>query len=224
MSFRLINWGFLILASAAYAEPLPCDNPLILVDSEYPVLHKRVCAAVSVALPKLEACYLKQNRPIEFGFGDEISQAGISCLGLYHRGEDRIDLLTPEGFGQAHLQSEFCDSMTMDEHYDSIVVHELTHALLDQSPWQSVARRVDHEYIAYAMQIENMIEPSRGLFIANIGLNGPIEVGYLNEFTLDISPSMFAATAWLHFSSPGNGCEFVGQIVRGEYTLWQQPF
>lgn len=224
MSFRLINWGFLILASAANAEPLPCDNPLILVDSEYPVLHKRVCAAVSAVLPKLEACYLKQDRPIVFGFEDEISQSDIVCLGLYHRGEDRIDLLTPEGFRQAHMQSEFCDSIPANEHFDSIVVHELTHALLDQSLWQSTAHRVDHEYIAYAMQIESMTEPGRDQFIANTGLNGPIEVGHFNEFTLDMSPSVFAAKSWLHFSSPGNGCEFAGQIVRGEYTLWQEPF
>ena len=149
---------------------------------------------------------------------------GNDCLGLYHSENNQIDLLTPEAFHVSHGDSEFCEKIPEDVHFDSIIVHELTHALLDQVPGGKVSNLVDQEYIAYAMQLEIMPEPVRDRFISSIGLTAPVDAGRINELTILFSPSKFAASSWLHFSSSGNGCDFVGEIIKEEKTLWQEPF
>jgi hypothetical protein len=215
---------FVLVCSTAHAEPLPCDEPMILVDTDDRGLFQRVCDVAMEALPRLETCHLRQQQPIVFRFEEYISSSNAACLGLYHHGKNRIDLLTPEAFRSAHTLSDYCSVVPEAEHYDSIIVHELTHALLDQSPCRESACRIDQEYIAYAMQIDVMPKPVRDQFLSSVRVTAPVEVGQINEFILDFSPSSFAAAAWLHFTSSEHGCEFVGSIVRGEHTLWQEPY
>lgn len=208
----------------ALAQPLPCERPSILVDTDDPDLRGRICAIALAALPRLEACHLTQTRPITFSLGARPLNSNGTSLGVYHSKGGRIRLLTPTAFARAHDGSEFRGAVPEAEHFDSIVVHELAHALFDQSPCAENACRVDHEYIAYALQLQSLPDATRARFIASTGLSTPVDEDRFNDFLLAFSPSSFAAAAWLHFSTPGNGCDFVGQIVRGERTLWLQPY
>lgn len=209
-------------AIAALAEPLPCDTTRTLVETDDQDLHERVCNVVMTALPVLENCHLRQNLPVLIRFNDALSTSGHDCLGLYHDGKGQIDLLTPEAFHSSHIKSDYCKEIPENVHFDSIIVHEMTHALLDQVPGAKDYDLVDQEYIAYAMQFEIIHKSVRDRFLSSIGLSAPIEPEWINEFILSVSPSVFAASSWLHFSSSERGCEFVGKIIRGEETLWQQ--
>lgn len=211
-------------ASGALAERLPCDALNIFVDTEDQLLRERVCNVARSALPKLANCHLRQHQTIFISFHAALSMSGNDCLGLYHSGNNHIDLLTPEAFHASHGDSEFCEEIPENVHFDSILVHELTHALLDQVPGGKANNLVDQEYIAYAMQLEMMCKPVRDRFISSIGLTAPIDVERINEFAILFSPSVFAASSWLHFSSLGHGCEFVGEIIKGEKTLWHEPY
>ncbi len=206
------------------AEALSCGAEMVLVQTENSELHQRVCKVVMTALPRLESCNLRLHRPIVIGFNDEISPSSIDCFGIYHTGKNQIELLTPEAFHSAHLKSDYCSGIPETDHFESIVVHELTHALLDQVPGGTTDYAVDQEYIAYAMQLEMMQKPVRDQFLSDIGLSTPIAAERINEFVLMFSPSVFAASSWLHFSSSENGCDLVGEIIRGEQTLWQEPY
>ncbi|WP_135501545.1 hypothetical protein [Roseovarius aestuariivivens] len=228
---RLSSRGIVLLALTAAcpaspaltAEPVPCDRPGIFVTTDDPELHDRTCAVASAALPRFEACHLKQYHPVNFHFNDAILPSNRICLGLYHAGTNQVELLTPEAFGEAHLQSEFCEGLSEDAHFDSIIVHELTHALLDQVPGGTSRYFVDQEYIAYAMQLDLLPEAERATMLSGTELAKAPGLERFNELVLMFSPYTFAVSAWQHFSEPGNGCDFVGQIVRKEQTFWLDP-
>ena len=221
---RLVISFTMLLCSAANAEPSPCDAPNIFVKTEDHGLRDRVCSVVAEALPSLRNCHLESNQPVFFSFSDSLLSSNDVCLGLYHHGSNQIDLLTPESFSTTHEQSDFCDTLPETAHFDSVVVHELTHALLDQARREKTILRVDQEYIAYAMQLQFVGASVRDKFLSNFDRSSPIEDGRINEFILEFSPSVFAAASWLHFSHPEHGCGLVDRILRGEHTFWQEPF
>lgn len=213
----------LAAASAAAADVEACETPMILVESDDRDLHRRACTVATQAMPVLEACHLRQKRPIIFRFSDAFASPYRVCLGLYHHGKDLIDLLTPAAFQPMHAQSEFCEGIAEDEHFDSIIVHELAHALVDQVSGGKLDYTVDQEYIAYALQLEIMDKPVRDGFLSSIGLSPPIETEGINDLIFLLSPSAFAASAWLHFSDQENGCALVDRLLRGKATFYSDP-
>jgi hypothetical protein len=214
----------LFSASAPSAEIAACETALVVVETDDPVLRTRICGIASDILPGLDACHLVPKRPVVFGFKTSLSTNGRSCLGLFHRESDQISLLTPESFSQAHTQSDFCEMIPEEAHFDSIVIHELVHAVLGQSPCADTLCRLDNEYIAYAIQLESMPQETRDLFLERYGPRSPDQASRVNGFFLEAAPLAFAAASWLHFTSEGNGCDLVGRIVRGEFTFAQEPW
>ena len=208
---------------AANAEAAPCEMSLVSVDTSDERLHERVCEAVESAVPILERCQLTLKRPILISFSNELESADQVCFGLFHHGESQIELLYPEIFAEAHEQSAVWIAIPVDEHFNSIVIHELTHAYVDQAVTEGPTDSADWEYIAYAMQIESLSASTRDGFIANVGVTDPVAVEELGSMMLGFSPARFAAKSWLHFVAPENGCDFVGNILRGEQTLMMLP-
>ncbi len=207
----------------ANAEAIPCETPLVFVDTDDQELHERVCGVVALAIPILERCQLKLTEPVTISFSDGLGSPNEVCLGLYHQGKAKVELLRPEAFEKAQVKSRSWKEIPIDEHYDSIIVHELAHAHVGQVAPAGPACSADWEYIAYAMQIASLSASTRDDFIAGTGVSPPISVEELNPLMLGLSPSSFAARSWLHFSDPENECEFVGQVIRGERTLMMLP-
>src|SRR6056297_1959525 len=221
MLWRCKYLCLIFLTAPTWATPLPCDNDLLLVETEDVDLHNRVCKTASAALPRLDACHLTLDRPVTFAFETGPPPTEPACLGLYHTGKDRIILWPPATFAQLHATSEYCGTVPAPDLFDSIVVHELAHALTDQSACRETACTADREYIAYALQIDSLHPGVRDRFIAESALTPPFGEDRLNDVILAFSPATFAAAAWLHFSAPENGCAFVGRILRGDHTLWR---
>ena len=55
-------------------------------------LERHVCDVVAAALPVLAACNLPLSAPLRIDVVDDLPGG---CVGLYHCGEDRIEILTP---------------------------------------------------------------------------------------------------------------------------------
>ncbi len=208
---------------AANAEPVPCNTPLIFVDTEDKELHRRVCDIAGSALPVLEQCLLKLVDPVTISFSGELGNPDELCFGLYHQGDEWIELLEPKAFEQAHTDSKSWAALPAAEHFDAIVVHEFTHALVDQTALVERACSADEEYIAYAMQLSTLPDSARDALIAASGVSQPVPVESINQVMFGLSPVSFAVRSWLHFQEPENGCGFVKKIIRGEATLWIGP-
>ncbi|NDR56479.1 DUF6639 family protein [Aliiruegeria sabulilitoris] len=207
----------------ANAAPLACGTPLVRVDTVDRALHARICEIVASALPLLENCHLKLTKPVTIIFSDDLENAHGPCFGLFHPGKKQMELLTPKAFAQAHDKSDSWGAIPVAEHFDVIVVHEFVHALVDQTARGERNCTADEEYIAYAMQIESLSETTRSALLEDVDASPPISLEELNPILLGFAPPRFAVKSWLHFSEPGNGCDFIQKLMRGDVTLWLYP-
>ncbi|SDK49589.1 DUF6639 family protein [Aliiruegeria lutimaris] len=208
---------------AANGAPLACGTPLVRVDTEDRTLHARICEIVASALPMLDGCHLKLTKPVTITFSDNLENAHGSCFGLFHPDRKQVELLTPRAFAQAHDKSESWHAIPLAEHFDAIALHEFVHALVDQTAVVERSCTADEEYIAYAMQIESLSDATRSRLLKAVDASPPIAMEEINPLLLGFAPPSFAVKSWLHFSEPGNGCDFVQKLMRGDVTLWLYP-
>ena len=108
--------------------------------------------------------------------------------------------------------------------FESIIVHELTHAYFDQISSGHYLPRIAHEYLAYAVQLDALPKSERMRILDKAGVAMPFAFNDINEALLHTAPLTFAAMAWVHFNSEGGGAALVERIVSGELlfnSLWE---
>ena len=213
--------AFFLFSSTLHlsAERVECSNPMVSVETSDPDLVERVCAEAVAAVERLAACHIPQRFAITLQVVDRIIHADETCLGLFIPGEKVLQITSPDQFSEGIGPDNILSQIPTLELFDSLIVHELTHALVDQQPYDGTQCLENQEYIAYAMQMEALSSASRKILIDAAG--GEIEVTgeRLNAFIALAAPTKFAAWSWMHFSAPQNGCEFVRKLISGETTL-----
>ena len=85
----------LCLATQLAAEPLACRDPLFSVIGGDLATRERTCTAASKARKTLASCNVTLDRAIEITIVKEFDTDYAACLGLYHCGEDKIEILSP---------------------------------------------------------------------------------------------------------------------------------
>ena len=222
----LVAFGWLVaLPVASESSELKCNDLAATVVVKEPELGNRICSAAERAVEQLSDCGIHQTEPLMIEVVEgEIFLKGTSCLGIYHCGQALIQLVAPDtveaALGDDHTFAEIPSS----EFYDSIVVHEITHALVHQTRQGSLSSVVATEYLAYAMQIEFLSEETRTKFISNHPVTEPVTPDALNEVILAFSPAIFSIKAWKHFSQPENGCAFVRRLLNDEHEFTSSGF
>lgn len=79
--------------------------------------------------------------------------------------------------------------------YRSLVVHELTHAVVAQNAGPVMIGRAAHEYLAYAFQFDLMEPGVRSRILALYPHAGPVQLAELSETYFGLSPERFAVKA-----------------------------
>ncbi|MGC9419515.1 MAG: DUF6639 family protein [Rhodovulum sp.] len=209
----------------ARAAPVPCPgDPLISVDAEVPEDAVVVCETVARARPRLADCRLEQTRPLTIRVVPEITHALVGCMAQYHCHDDSISVTAPAALPGVLVPDSIWRRIAPRALFESLIVHELAHAFLDQSECPATLCLTDHEYIAFALQIDALGAADRAAILEGNGIADPGDTGRLNGFIARMDPGYFAQAAWLHFSQPGNCCDFVGDLVQGTGTLWVDPY
>lgn len=199
-------------SGAGGAETLVCDNPLVTVDAPDATLAMRGCEAAALAHATLGACDIALRRPVAVAIRDELSVP--NCLGVYHCGEDRIEVLTPAGLDAALGDGPFT-SVDRRSFWESLIVHELSHAVYDRlaCPFESCVGTA--EYFAYATQIRALPETDRRIFQAAAGVEGKVSHGDLSGILAMMAPDRFAGLAWAHLSQRPDMCRYLRLILQG---------
>ncbi|MDJ1018059.1 MAG: hypothetical protein QNJ35_16230 [Paracoccaceae bacterium] len=212
--------GLGVMISAAAAENrYACVDPLFSVEGATENEAPRVCADAISAKKTLSLCGMEQARPVTFELRDSIDSPVDHCAGLYQPGSDRVLLISRSKVGSV-LPDESVFSVLDDEtFYASLVLHELSHAVMDQMVGEEGRCGADYEYVAYALQIESLPEDARQKVVSNTKASGAVDVSRLNDVLLGFKPDLFAVRAWKHFSEEGNGCDFVSDILSGDASL-----
>jgi hypothetical protein len=100
--------------------------------------------------------------------------------------------------------------------YHSIIVHEMTHAMVSSLKRGPKLPRAAHEYLASVVQIQSMEPEDRKRFLGETRREVVNDIRHFNEIFYYLRPDEFAALAFEHFGQPENGCAFIQRVLRRE--------
>ena len=120
-------------AAGALADPAACSDPMLAVDAPDPAIAERVCTAAMAAKAQLATCGLTQRRAVSMEIVPQIDGPSDTCVGLYHCGADRISLVPPSAVAEIMPTDSVFATLDPEVYYDSLIVHELAHALMEQA-------------------------------------------------------------------------------------------
>ncbi|MDT8326535.1 MAG: DUF6639 family protein [Roseovarius sp.] len=212
----------MLLSWSAQAEPVSCDSFDVRVNAERAQDAQLTCAAVARANQTFDSCNIPPiTRPLRI---DLVETLKANCFGQYHCGENWIELLSPSAMQAKHLPQSIYADLPNEAFFQSILVHEMTHAVTTDVPCPFDNCLVTHEYLAYVMQIMSLSPKARLQFLKGVDLDRKISRDELNSIIYFMAPDLFARKAWLHFTQRDDPCGFVGQIVEGTVLLDYERF
>ena len=213
-AIRLTTLIFAALVSGrALADPTACDNGVVSVEtSNHPELFQQTCNSADKALTLFKSCNLPEPPVTSIVPADTLPP---SCLALYHCAEDYIEMLTPDALARV-MQSEWILSVLQpDALYDSLVVHELAHAVLKGFPCPYGDCMASAEYFAFSLQFMSLEEQDRARIEAKTIVASPVRDEEIDAFLFLVSPSLFAAKTWSHLQQQTDSCGFLRDIAAG---------
>ncbi|MBU3260230.1 hypothetical protein KPG71_09425 [Roseovarius sp. PS-C2] len=215
----------LLFLSVAPARPdtvLTCAGGDITVTAPTADSAQHVCDVARIARPQLQACHLPQTAPLRITVTDTLPPQHDRCLGLYDCREDVIGVLDTDALRQRVPPSSAFARLPPDILHDSLIVHEMTHALIFQKLGQDSGGLAANEYMAYAMQVEFLPEAMRQRFLATRSHTQPVTDDSINDLILKMAPDFFAIFAWQHFRQPDHGCALFDRLLTGS-DPFQKP-
>lgn len=209
----------LFFPAAALSAPIACPNPAIRVDAPDGETADLVCESSEKALQNLAACHLPQRTPVLISVVDQVRHPlGNDCVAFADCTTQVIQVTAPDFIPRTVEDGDVFTRIPAREMFASLIAHELTHLLIHQSHPDDV-NEMDHEYMAYAMQIQSLAPQSRRIFLDQTAGTDPQDTSRINAFFMSANPSLFASHVWAHFSAPGNGCDHFKRILDGEASF-----
>ena len=190
----------------------------VYIHAEDRRLDPAICDAVAKVRKLTSDCGLDQTRSIIVNVVREMDEQHETCAAYFDCTTDEITILAPNSLAASDDILIAFRNLPMDEYFQSVIVHELTHAFVHQSQ-DGRFSRVAHEYLAYATQIASLTEKSRTSVLESSGVEETATLDSLDEIALFFGPSHFALLAFKHFAHPENGCAFVDRMILADPTL-----
>ena len=103
--------------------------------------------------------------------------------------------------------------------YESLIAHELVHAIVSQHQGESAMGRAGQEYLAYAIQLVTMPPSLRARILARYPQANPVLLGELSETYLDLAPGRFAVKSYLNFVAQKDRCALIEDLMEGRRAL-----
>jgi hypothetical protein len=201
-----------------------CDVPGFSVQAETGAEARQVCRVISAALPQLRSCHLSVQNPVHITVSEELADAPARCLGYYQCDQSEIHIRSAQGMERVFAPDSVFGQVGLDAFFESIVVHEVAHALFQQNACVTAACIDNHEYVAHAMQMAWLPDDQRALILDAYPTETPVDPMRLNSFIAAMAPERYAALVWQHFNQPENGCDFVQGLLSGDVSLQLQLF
>ncbi|MGB5199209.1 MAG: DUF6639 family protein [Sedimenticolaceae bacterium] len=189
---------------------------------------KGLCKPAGWAIDQMDHCgfAIKEKLTVEV-VEDLIHPCGAPVVGKFDSVEFKVQVASPSQCRQLAGREIALAEVDFDALYESIVVHEVVHAVLwkqlDRSQNESLSA-IAAEYVAYAFQLSSLPESDRGNLLAAFPRAPPVDLGPFNSIALTLNPLRFATNAYRHFMSVEDPCEFLREIISGEVEFddWDQ--
>lgn len=209
-----------VCAVGASAQ-VSCDNGMILAETEQPDLADRICSAADRALDVYAECGVTLPEPVTIRVKQEI--AG-NCLGLFHCGEGLIDILPPDAISRTIDPDGMYAHIPVLEMFDSIIIHELTHALYDKTPCGAEFTEcfVTSEYLAYGLQFDALSEEARAPWLRDFDPDETVKRDAIGLGMLMLRTDRFALSSWAHLNQRDDRCAWIKGILDGT-VIFDRP-
>ena len=189
---------------------------MFLVKATSADLAERTCQSAANARGSLSSCGVHLDEPLSISVVEKIEGIGGSCLGLYHCGEGRIEILAPLAMSAARDRDGAFSRISDQALWESVIAHELTHAAYQKVTCPFSSCVATSEYAAFAMQLRSLppIELER------FGEGNAIEVkpsrDAISATMYFMAPNRFAELTWQHFTARPDPCTYMGWIMTGD--------
>lgn len=200
------------------AEVLSCDGIPVTVSAPDLALAEQTCRAAARTLPLMAQCGVVLSHPQDVEVM-EVFPEPRDCMGIYHCGANRIEILSPASIERLRRDDSAFHSIPTAIYFDSILAHELAHAAYDGVPCPYPDCLVTSEYVAYAMQVDSLPPPYRTIFEADVALRDRLSRYEISAIVLLMAPDQFARNVWAHFSQREDGCAYVADMMRADFYL-----
>lgn len=200
----------------AAAEALRCDDPRYRVEAASKEIAARTCRSIAAARDSLSSCGVRVPESLEIKVVDIIKNVNGSCLGLYHCDLGQIEILSPKAMAAKRATDGAFAGISDDALWDSVLVHELTHAAYQDvdCPFQSCI--ATDEYAGHVMQVQSLPPEELERFGDMVNLKGAPNGNAISALMYFMAPERFAKYAWLHFQSQPDPCRYMQLIMAGE--------
>lgn len=210
-------------ATPAFADELVCPGGSGVVVVDGGDRSEAICGAAAESIAQLASCNLMVPRPITV----EIIQAMPgNCYGLYHCGEERIQLLPVEAYASFLSRSPENPFAHLDPEvfFNSILRHELAHAALYATPCRYEGCPATREFVAYTVQIWFLPDAGRAPFDERVAeAVRPMTRDGVSAVVLMMAPGAFIANAYGYLSQQKEPCALIEAISAGE-VVFDLPF
>ncbi len=222
MNRRLLHCSasgiLLLLASIAVAGDRAASSCFtILLDTGFGSAGERslVCDGAAKARAFFSSLGVGLKRRIRLRLHGAEIQGRRSHLGSYDAERDQVDLLTLER-AKMLTADDALFGLQMDEPlYESLVVHEVAHAIAGQRFGFRPVPLVSQEYIAYVAQFSTMDPATRSRILQNYSAMPFAGLDEMSSTYYALDPSRFGVKAWLHYQSLGDPDGFILDLLAG---------
>ena len=154
--------------------------------------------------------------PLEIMVVDSIDIVSGTCLGVYHCGEEQIEILSPTAMAAARAKKGAFAGVSDEALWESVLAHELTHAAYQRvdCPFQSCI--ATDEYAGHVMQVRSLPPDELERFGEKVELRRAPDRDAISAILYFVAPERFAKYAWLHFQSRPDPCVYMQRIMEGE--------
>lgn len=222
--FCMAAFAAFFMAEHGFAQPLPaqqCTVPNISVIASDESTARSICDIAAKTDTRLRALGLQLSEPIQIEVTETLNAPEDACVALYNPRLKVIQVLPTECLADQHGRAITFPEMSVQTYFESLIVHEMVHAYVDQTPKGPYLTTLAQEYLAYAIQIEALPEDVRDNVLAKAAIKEPVNFRDIRQSTLERSPVQFSALCWMHFKEAGGDALAVTRVVEDRVLLFR---
>jgi len=178
---------------------------------------QRVCQAAQDATELLRQCGIESSKVINISIQEKlVHPSGFPAFAFFHSPSNQIEITDFDAFKKLIQPASAYYKLPSRDLYESLIAHEVAHAITSPLIRDSDCPSVAHEYIAAVIQVSSMSDGSRQVLLNAFPRSTPVVLEMFNEFSFYSSPQWFVANAYRHFNQTDKGCELLLGILNGE--------
>ena len=208
---------FLFLLIAGNASARDCEGISIHAPIADQNEVQRVCQAAQDATELLRQCGIESSKAINISIKEKlVHPSGFPAFAFFHSPSNQIEITDFDAFKKLIQPGSAYYKLPSRDLYESLIAHEVTHAITSPLIRDSDCTSVAHEYIAAVIQVSSMSDGSRQILLNAFPRSTPVVLEMFNELSFYSSPQWFVANAYRHFNQTDKGCELLLGIINGE--------